>query len=196
VKTAIYARVSTIGGCGIHNVLILMYPSNSDWDRIADTMDDNSWSSTNMRQYFQRLEQCRYIMPGTLPDQRHGFNGWQPNELEDPNIFTSDPQSQAFIRAGANHLGNSTAYNDWVQNKLDINSWDVVRNDQEGMFAPPLTRMRAAVRWAIPMPSPIITMILRARVTVPPGVVVPTISKLPLAVTVWPSLCVARTVKV
>jgi len=138
----LYPRASTIGGCGVHNVLILMYPSNSDWDRIADTMDDASWSASNMRQYFQRIEACRYVMPGAIPDQKHGFNGWQPNELEDPAIFTGDPQLTAFIRAGAAKLGNATAYNDWLQNKLDINSWDNVRNDQEGMFSAPLTRMR------------------------------------------------------
>jgi len=137
----LYPRASMIGGCGAHNVLILMYPSNSDWDGIAESMKDRSWSADNMRRYYQRLEQCRYVVPGALPDQRHGFNGWQPDELEDPNIFINDPQAKAFIQAGANHLGGPGAYNDYVQNKLDINAWDVVRTDRPGMYAPTLTRL-------------------------------------------------------
>src|ERR1051326_8843112 len=39
----LYPRASTIGGCGIHNVLVMMYPSNSDWENIAGLTGDDSW---------------------------------------------------------------------------------------------------------------------------------------------------------
>jgi choline dehydrogenase len=136
-----YPRASTIGGCGVHNLLVFLYPSNSDWDSIADANDDESWSSDNMWKYFQRLEACRYILPGSDPDSGHGFNGWQPSELMDPAIWTSDPQSLAIIKAGFKHMGSPTSFNDYVQNKLDFNDRDVVKNDQSGVFAPALTRM-------------------------------------------------------
>jgi len=41
-----------------HNATV--YPHNSDWDKLAEITGDPSWKSDNMRQYFERLEQCRY----------------------------------------------------------------------------------------------------------------------------------------
>ena len=52
----LYPRASTIGGCGIHNVLVMMYPSNSDWENIVNITGDTSFNPDNMRNYFQRLE--------------------------------------------------------------------------------------------------------------------------------------------
>src|SRR5580765_5607709 len=51
--------------------------------------------------------------------------------------------------------------------------------------------MRAAVRWAAPMPSPSRMMMFFAG---RPSRPIATTSKLPSALTLWPSLCVARTV--
>jgi choline dehydrogenase len=41
----LYPRASTIGGCGTHNVLVLLYPSNSDFENIAAITGDESWSA-------------------------------------------------------------------------------------------------------------------------------------------------------
>jgi choline dehydrogenase len=38
-------------------------------------------------------------------------------------------------------MGNPNSYNDFLQNKLDFNDWNVVKNDQPGVFPPPLTRL-------------------------------------------------------
>jgi len=35
-----YPRCSTIGGCSTHNVLLMVYPSNSDFDTIANAFND------------------------------------------------------------------------------------------------------------------------------------------------------------
>src|SRR5438552_12085720 len=41
-----YPRAGTLGGCTAHNAMILVYPSNSDWDLIADLTGDRSWRSS------------------------------------------------------------------------------------------------------------------------------------------------------
>ena len=89
-----YPRCSTIGGCSAHNVLLTVYPSNSDFDTIATAFGDETWSHTNMRSYFQRLEDCRYlIQAGSL----HGTKGWQPTEMIDESFFIADPQILEFM---------------------------------------------------------------------------------------------------
>ena len=55
-----YPRAGTLGGCTAHNAMILVYPSNSDWDQIADLTGDPSWRSPAMWKYFQRIENCRH----------------------------------------------------------------------------------------------------------------------------------------
>ncbi len=39
----------------------IYYPHNSDWDHIAALTGDASWSCASMHEYFQRLENCRYV---------------------------------------------------------------------------------------------------------------------------------------
>ena len=55
-----YPRAGTLGGCTAHNAMILVYPSNSDWDQLADLTGDPSWRSPAMWKYFQRIENCRH----------------------------------------------------------------------------------------------------------------------------------------
>jgi choline dehydrogenase len=50
-----YPRASTIGGCSVHNALIMLYPSDSDWENIVKLTGDESWAPDRMRNYFQRL---------------------------------------------------------------------------------------------------------------------------------------------
>src|SRR5437764_6062104 len=57
----LYPRAGTLGGCTAHNALITVYPSNSDWNQIAELTGDPSWSADAMRQYFIRLEKCEYL---------------------------------------------------------------------------------------------------------------------------------------
>jgi len=100
----LYPRASAIGGCGIHNVLILMYGSNSDWDRIADTMNDGSWSATNMRKYYQRIEQCRYITPGALPISDTGSMAGSRMNSKTRHIYRRSPGSGLY-QGGREPLG-------------------------------------------------------------------------------------------
>jgi choline dehydrogenase len=86
-----YPRAATVGGCTSHDFLFAITPVDSDWDYIAKLTGDESWSSANMRKYFERLEQNNYgpfinIGPG------HGFDGWLSTQVFDPSfIVNTDP---------------------------------------------------------------------------------------------------------
>jgi len=92
-----YPRAGTLGGCTAHNAMILVYPHNSDWDRIAELTGDPSWNAKSMRRYYQRLEECRYR--GILrflfehlrwnPSQ-HGFAGWLASETAAIKLLLAD----------------------------------------------------------------------------------------------------------
>ncbi|MBR8839177.1 MAG: GMC family oxidoreductase N-terminal domain-containing protein [Stigonema ocellatum SAG 48.90 = DSM 106950] len=89
----LYPRAGTLGGCTAHNAMILVYPHNSDWERLAEITGDSSWGSDNMRKYFERLEQCQYIDRPDNPNHnfsRHGFDGWLTTNLADPKLLTRD----------------------------------------------------------------------------------------------------------
>jgi choline dehydrogenase len=55
-----YPRANALGGCTTHHAMITVYPAESDWNSIADAVDDASWNAGNMRKYFDRIELARY----------------------------------------------------------------------------------------------------------------------------------------
>lgn len=63
-----YPRASGIGGCTTHHAMITVYPHESDWDYIANLVNDKSWCAKNMRQYFDRIERPRYGESSALID--------------------------------------------------------------------------------------------------------------------------------
>jgi choline dehydrogenase-like flavoprotein len=136
-----YPRCSTIGGCSAHNVLLMVYPSNSDFDTIANSFDDPSWMATNMRQYFQRLENCRYlIQAGSL----HGTHGWQPTEMIDESFFIADPQILEFMLTTVKTMGQPGDFSRLTEGKLDPNDFQVASNDVQGLYSFPLMRLNGA----------------------------------------------------
>lgn len=104
----LYPRAGTLGGCTTHNAMILVYPHNSDWDRLADLTGDSSWHSDNMRKYFERLEKCQYIdRPPSAHNNpsRHGFDGWLTTNRADPKLLTRDGDLlKLIIKAALNAL--------------------------------------------------------------------------------------------
>jgi choline dehydrogenase len=148
----LYPRASTIGGCGIHNVLVMLYPSNSDWQNIATLTGDATWTPDNMRTYFQRMEQCRYAAPppvvATSDTARHGFDGWQATEMADPTIFLADPQIKQMIQAATNTMGKPGDFNTYSTSFLDPNDYTVTQNDTQGAYTLPLSRLDGA-RWSV-----------------------------------------------
>lgn len=111
-----YPRAGTLGGCTAHNAMITVVPQASDWDGIAAITGDASWRAENMRQYFTRIENCKYIpnpdspkgvfeglvssVGGLLGGDKdwknwshgHGFSGWLPTCEADPTAVLRDPQ--------------------------------------------------------------------------------------------------------
>jgi choline dehydrogenase len=142
-----YPRAGTLGGCTAHNAMILIYPSNSDWDQIADLTSDPSWRAPAMRKYFQRIENCRH-----RPNERfwhrlngdrtrHGWSGWLPTERAAPEEAVADDQvrrviaqsvSNALKEFGAPSLARLEALG-------DPNDWRVVERDEIGARYTPLT---------------------------------------------------------
>jgi choline dehydrogenase len=150
-KGILYPRASTIGGCGIHNVLVMLYPSNSDWEHIANATNDDTWNPDNMRSYFQRMEQCRYATPpapGTPDTARHGFNGWQTTELSNSQIFLADPQLTEMIQVAADVMGKPGDFAKYSSSFLDPNDYTVTLNDTPGAYNLPLSRLNGA-RWSV-----------------------------------------------
>jgi len=144
-----YPRASTIGGCSVHNVLVMMAANNSDWDGIASVTGDPSWSADNMRPYFHRIEQCRYIVrpsDGGQDPLDHGFDGWQPTEMLDTSIFTADPQLNTILQSAANQIGTPSTMSDYAQNKLDPNAKAVLDKETEGLYAFPMSRLNGVRR--------------------------------------------------
>ncbi|HEX7830337.1 MAG TPA: GMC oxidoreductase [Thermoanaerobaculia bacterium] len=87
-----YPRAGTLGGCTAHNAMITVYPHESDWNHIASLTGDESWSASNMWQYFQRLENCAYADIGDASRSGHGFDGWLTTSTVDPTMAIGDEQ--------------------------------------------------------------------------------------------------------
>lgn len=83
----LYPRAGTLGGCVTHNALIWITPHASDWDGIAQLTGDNSWASTNMNQYLNKVYE------------------WLPTEPTDPTILLSDLKLTQHLAGGAAEMG-------------------------------------------------------------------------------------------
>ncbi len=88
VDGVLYPRASGLGGCTGHNAMIIVRPSNADWNHIWQLTGDASWRASNMQKYFRRLERCRYRLSlfrwldwlfGWNPTG-HGWRGWLTTE--------------------------------------------------------------------------------------------------------------------
>lgn len=149
-----YPRAGTLGGCTAHNAMILVYPHNSDWDRIAELTGDESWNAKAMRGYYERLEECRYR--GILRflfrhlrwnPSRHGFGGWLASETAAIKLLLDDQgllwlvRWSAFrnlFRQGLKQALKQIAFS--VITWFDPNSgWSVARRS-EGFRMAPLSR--------------------------------------------------------
>jgi choline dehydrogenase len=149
-----YPRAGTLGGCTAHNAMIFVYPQNADWDAIARLTGDTTWSASNMRKYFQRIENCRHRPIQRLLSHiginrtRHGWNGWLPTEKMIPHSVIGDRQlTQLIIDCGLEAFksdrGHKRARARWFFESLfDPNDWRLVQGDATGIRYLPLTTDR------------------------------------------------------
>jgi choline dehydrogenase len=153
----LYPRAGTLGGCTAHNAMILIYPHNADWDDIADLTGDSSWCASRMRQYFERLEDCRHRplyrslkKLFQINPSRHGFSGWLPLErARPPRDALRDREMMSVIERSAfgaiARLEHPLKRLFWFfRAKGDPNDWRTVRRNAFGIRYIPLTTDRAA----------------------------------------------------
>jgi choline dehydrogenase len=105
MKGTLYPRTGTLGGCTAHNALIAVYPHQSDFDNVATITGDDSWSASNMRKYFTKLEDNHYLLPGAAG---HGNDGWLGTEYSPIDIVLTDPKLLSIVTGATFALGNET----------------------------------------------------------------------------------------
>jgi len=159
-----YPRAGTLGGCTAHNAMITVVPQDSDWNHLAEITGDTSWRAENMRQYFERLENCHYVadphsvkgrvegvlssiagLIGRREDWRdstrgHGFSGWLPTSEADPKLALKDPALLALIlrsvgEALRNHSGSPFVK---IATRFDPNDSRNSGSSPEGLVFTPL----------------------------------------------------------
>ncbi|KAH9478588.1 Oxidoreductase cicC [Psilocybe cubensis] len=97
-----YPRTGTLGGCAEHNAMVMIYPAESDWNNIATITGDSSWSAANMRQFWEKLENNQYVLPGT---SGHGFAGWLDTSLTSLNLVLKDTKVLSLVQGAATAMG-------------------------------------------------------------------------------------------
>ena len=142
-----YPRAGTLGGCTSHNAMILVYPSNHDWDQIADVTGDPSWRAEKMRAYFERLENCRHRgvarvrhKLGVNPS-RHGYDGWLSTEKSSPGDAIRDGKIRKLMATSIHNalkeVGIPSASR--LESLGDPNDWRVVSENEFGTCYTPMT---------------------------------------------------------
>lgn len=104
-----YPRASTLGGCAEHNAMVALYPSEDDWNTIANITGDSSWAAQNMRQYWEKLENNQYITPGTPAAAGHGYGGWLDTTLTDLRLILNDKRWLSLVQGAAAVMGSNLA---------------------------------------------------------------------------------------
>ncbi|KAI0435707.1 hypothetical protein F4803DRAFT_544593 [Xylaria telfairii] len=98
----LYPRAGTLGGCSRHNAMITMYPFDQDWDTIATLTGDKSWAASNMRQYFQKVENNKYLPTSVVG---HGYNGWLTTSTTYLGLVLQDFKFLNLVLSGATAAG-------------------------------------------------------------------------------------------
>lgn len=102
-KGILYPRTGALGGCSMHNALIMIKATDKDWNDIAAVTGDESWSAENMDGYYKKLEKNRYL-PGLL-SPGHGWDGWLPTRLTPTILIAQDLKVLSLLVAAATATG-------------------------------------------------------------------------------------------
>ena len=134
----LYPRTNTLGGCTAHNALVAIYPHRSDFQFLETLTGDSSWSPDNMRKYFVKLENNRYLLPLA---KGHGYNGWLDIDRAPLTIPLEDLKLLSLITGGSFALGNYTKLLPNLLNVLlgDANEDSESRDRDGGYFQIPIS---------------------------------------------------------
>ncbi|KAI8954346.1 choline dehydrogenase mitochondrial precursor [Xylaria longipes] len=100
-----YPRYGGLGGCSEHNALVSLLPSKNDFDYLRDLLNDDSWGTDNMRQYFKKFEHLEYKVPSK---EGHGTNGYIDVTVDPIGIATQDIKLTAALMGAAKAFGVDT----------------------------------------------------------------------------------------
>ncbi|MFL5334070.1 MAG: GMC family oxidoreductase [Geminicoccaceae bacterium] len=150
VDGVLYPRAGTLGGCTAHNAMILVCPHESDWERIAQSTGDPSWSAASMQGYFRKLERCRHRPIQHVLDEigidltGHGWDGWLQTEKALPKDALHDQRlTESIILSAETALeasGRPLQRLRWfLRSAGDPNDRDVVHANADGVRYTPLT---------------------------------------------------------
>ncbi len=150
-----YPRAGTLGGCSAHNAMIFVAPHNVDWDRIADATGDASWRAAHMRQYFERIESCRYrpllrwLSALGVNPSRHGWRGWLPTEVCVPPAALNDERLDALlvdalVEALKEDGAGLSRLRALAKGAFDGNDWRLLTRNDAGAHVTPITTNRHA----------------------------------------------------
>lgn len=147
----LYPRAGALGGCTAHNAMIMVYPHDTDWDYLYNVTGDSSWKAEHMRQYFERLEDCRHRPPyrwlwkllGVNPT-RHGFQGWLSVERAIPIVAVRERILMFLIsraaRAALATMDHPLKRLRWFfKSQADPNDWRLVKANAFGLRYLPLS---------------------------------------------------------
>jgi choline dehydrogenase-like flavoprotein len=157
VDGILYPRAGCLGGCTAHNAMITVYPHNPDWDSLAELTGDPSWKASNMRKYFEFMENCQYraapyrwLAKLGFNPTRHGWSGWLQTEVALPlKQLLGDKilvkSLTVFVKEIFEHLGRPLMkLESLLQRQADPNDWRFVSRHQSGIcYAPLLNRDHA-----------------------------------------------------
>jgi choline dehydrogenase len=139
----LYPRAGTLGGCTAHNALITVYPSNSDWNEIAEITGDPSWGADAMRQYFIKLERCEYLDAAEIAATKHGSSGWLVTQMTDTSNNPQDWQLQTTLQYAIGAAGKLYQLGP-IDPLLDPNAWNVAQERKTGFLSIPNSTKRRA----------------------------------------------------
>ncbi|KAI8675311.1 hypothetical protein NCS57_00432000 [Fusarium keratoplasticum] len=143
LKGTLYPRTQALGGCTAHNALIAVYPHESDFEYIASLTGDDSWSALNMRKYFVKLEENRYLPAG---QDGHGYDGWFSTETAPLSIPLGDEQLLSLLSGGAVALTEVSGTNITMDDLIagDANANTATRDKNPGYYQIPLSSREAS----------------------------------------------------
>jgi choline dehydrogenase len=141
IKGVLYPRTATLGGCTAHNALVTIYPDESDFQYIANLTGDKSWSPSNMRNYWVKLEQNRYNPANT---SGHGYDGWLSVENANKSIAFNDNRLLGMLFGAVDSLGPDTNANYNALLNGDANAYSVARDQTQAIYQIPIATYKGA----------------------------------------------------
>ncbi|KAH6970660.1 hypothetical protein BKA56DRAFT_559070 [Ilyonectria sp. MPI-CAGE-AT-0026] len=143
LKGTLYPRTQALGGCTAHNALIAVYPHQSDFEYIASLTGDDSWSAENMRKYFVKAEENRYLAAGA---EGHGYDGWLSTETAPLSIPLGDSQLFTILGGATVALTEASGTNITLDGLIsgDANADTSTRDHEAGYYQIPLSSREAS----------------------------------------------------